>query len=559
MKHIHTFVRSQHSLREARLCFDAEGNPDVSNQASQSPEAQEKRHLEAIHKAMTDIAQMTLPPNGQVNATAVRNALQAAGKSAQEAQKNGNSSLATRLATLQKQATDLPGFLGVLLALQSTQPTVTVTLTAQQQKQIGQLAATISPTALNVETKQNLDAQNKRKKLRAELAKLTADVERTNTIAKSKKQQEELKSKQLALQTLLRNTDPALLKEIGDEIGVENFQKQLEDLASTTQGQEAIKRLTTGLNALNSGVGFEQYTSVEGIMKMSRDIVDSELARSILDAARERGINIPSETAIRILFVAIRGVAASAFATFRIFNSFPELREKGRQFHYRIALEAQLRSQGNAALSLTSMVTQSTEQLELLALGQNPDAIKKRWFDMYEAWRTIAQRNRQSSMSAAIPAMPTIAQAMNEKQSKDYIAAVNGTPIPQTEVASPLPRSIDSLIFNPPAFTLEVRADQPLSVTVNGTRMDFTKDNSNVIQVRTAGRTIPIRFGTIGGTAITRLTLFAPTANAGDIQVRLNENTTQPSFTLGTLVDQARTHPNNNTINLTNPTTLAFA
>ncbi len=407
----------------------------------------------------------------------------------------------------------------------------------------------------DAEQKEKTDRQNKRKALRAELAKLSGEIK---IQAQSKEKLDELRKKQQSLNFLLGSANnQELIREIAQDMSMPDLEDQLRQLADTKTGQEAIKRITTGLNALNSGVGFEQYTSEDGIMKFARDIIGSDIGSNVLSAMRERGLTIQNETIIRILFIAMRGFAASAFSTSRFFNAFPELREKGRQFHYRIALEAQVRSQGGSVLNMTELVTRPIVELKLLALGQNADASEQRWYDMYEAWRTIAQRNRQSSMSAAVPPLPTIAQAMNEKRTKDYIAAVNGTPTP-TPTSNPTEigqaRQLGGLDF--PADGIVRVEGTPRVITHNAKQVKFERNSDNHFLVKmqpdfSINRVI--KFADAAGQEADALKLKAVPAvtTTGDVEVVASKGNVERTVKVSQLAQAIEQNPTRTKIIIT--------
>lgn len=420
----------------------------------------------------------------------------------------------------------------------------------------------------HVGEKMNVEQQERFKELRGKLAKLEMEVKRANAIKDSKEKVAHMKEQQETIRVLLRSIDPSLMQEFARENRVPDLVSRLEGMLYSDAGEQARKRLLDGLAALNAGTSFRQYATEEGIMKVARNIVGSSLARNILDGLRERGFTVQTETVVNFLFGAIRGFAANAFATSKWFNALPDLVAMGRQYHYRIALEAHLRAEAvrNNAMppSLADMFSQSTADLEARAVPTNLANVRQNWNTLYNSWRTVAQGQRQNNMSAAIHPVPTIEQAADMAGAgQKYLASINqasqqqNNPLPE----SARPRTIDSLIFNPPNFELPVTESQVLTVTINGTRMQFRKDSGN-LQMRSGNDdNAPFRtfYDGNNATRVASLMLVAASANAGDIEIRANER--NQGVRLSALQQQVAVaaNQNMNRITFATPTTLSFS
>lgn len=420
----------------------------------------------------------------------------------------------------------------------------------------------------NAGEKMNVEQQGRFKELRVKLAKLEMEVKRANAIKDSKEKVAHMKEQQEAIRVLLRSVEPSLIQEFARETRVPDLVSRLEGMLYSDAGEQARKRLIEGLAALNSGTSFQQYATEEGIMKVARNIVGSGLARNILEGLRERGFAVQTETVVNFLFGVVRGFAANAFATSKWFNAMPELRERGRQYHYRIALEAHLRAEAarnnGTPPNFADMFSQSTADLETLAVPANRENCRRDWNTLYDAWRTVAQGRRQNNMSAAIPPVPTIEQAADMAGAgQKYLASINQAPQQQNNPPpeSPRPRPIDALIFNPPNFELPVTEAQTLTVAVNGTRMQFRKDGGNLQMRAGSDDSAPFRtfYDANNTTRAASLTLVAASANAGDIEIRANGR--NQGVRLSVLQQQvtATANQNMNRITFTNPTTLSFS
>lgn len=592
MKHIHTYTRSSLSFREGRLCFQTgpEGFRSAEATPPLGPEAQEKFDLEAIHREMMAITRIELPAGGSmVDATAIRNALQAAGKSAQQAEKTGNSSLRNRLNALQGQAIKL-GLTLVLLPLQgNTNPTVSVRLTQADQKQIALLAASIAPGVAPVGPLQpEAKASAELTKVRAALADLKAQFAKQQEVKKQGTATDAQNKEALASMTQRLQIVRGALTEGGLNALPESERKQLlEELGKilrepTPEGvmkridamlsQASLNEFMQSVAALDSFVPgrdqspFIDLRSAEGTEKLIVGQVRSEfMEKSVWEPLRKA---IPGGHGNRVVEViqtliigGIQAKIANYLSTSPLLTRLEgtaagEYIEQGRRLakdmHQRMALDT-LRRQ----VARERGVSLSTLSIDApLDLGVS-QAEMKLWNSFYDTWAQGARALRLGNTNANVGRMPSFSydhttgtsravEHVQQQQKKldtanrtrgglDFGAAPH-----QLTVNNASPRQIQ---YRNRTFLFKVNSDGKLGVQIDGGRFVFLHKGDTPDT----------------GFPLTNLALRAADANddAGYVKLLLNEevNATDPAtlnyWNLGYVVTEILHNPNDSIATLT--------
>ncbi len=522
---------------EARLCF-----VDGPETQQTSPERQADQAMAPIHKELTAIAQTPLPADGRVNVQALRTAVETTRKSA-------NPLVTKRLQDLVKQTADNPE-LAQMFAAGTEQ---TVVLTPGAQKQIGVLAATIAPIAAP-ETKVKIENDSKLKKLRVDLQALKKEVETTEAMKKRKESTEKLKQQiereQQVMQRLLANIDQESLKQLGDQIGVPDLGTRLPEILTRPELEGPRKQLLEVLSKITSlESGFEFYTGDEGILKLTTSIVESKGVQGLLEGLRERGINVPQDKVIEILFGALRGFINDFLATSRFTSGSADMIERGRSGRYRIELErayvATMRRTGGAIPGLSERLALPLEQMETLIMQPNPTEVRNRWNELYDSWREVGVTARRESLFGSIPPAPTIAQASSPESAAKYLKFINAAQKQQvenkekTDKGANQPRQIGGLNF-PVSGTLDVQ--NPLTVMHGTQEVAFNRLNAACRMKVGATDTHFLTFAIADGAnqeadSMVLRAPAAPSTSTGDIDVVVKRgNGAEKTVKLETLV-----------------------
>lgn len=295
------------------------------------------------------------------------------------------------------------------------------------------------------------------KKLRADLQQFAAEIRKGNQLQeaqkkgvqpdeKAKKVLEDQRDKERGmLNTLVRDlgaADPAFLKILAVEartpgLTAENFGTDLQRIFNT---ETSRKELLDGVSRIQNGnmPNFLQGGD-QGILNLAQSVVKSQGAQNVIAEIRKRGVDISDETILKLIFVGIRGFFANLIANSPSLSAMPEMRERARQMHYRMALETHLRAKnqnnGFPQLGLMETVALPTPELEGRALGRELTPLQKseirtRWNALYDGRQAVAikaRANRSTTNPTPVPPMPTLDNALTDAAEDAYCTTNNVT------------------------------------------------------------------------------------------------------------------------------------
>ncbi len=549
-----TFYRSDPSrFAEARLCFQVPEGPRAT------PENPANRDLEGVHKEMMAIVTPLLAPGATVtvNMGGLRTAIQAADKS------SSDPLALQRLLEMRQQISKVFGAdSAVLKAFASGSA---VQLTREQQIQFGRIATSIAPSGAVIPPEFQLIAEGpsdeeRVQKALASLQDLKKEFAATEALRKNSKQNFEklklqIEREQQVVQRLLANIDQRALERLGQQIGVPDLAKRLPEILRSSEAQEARTQLLDVLNKISSGNNIDFYTGDEGILKISRTIIQSEGVQKIFAGLAEKGINIPQDKVLELLFGALRGYISDFLATSKLFSGSINMQQRGRASRYRIEVEraylAHLQRNGAIAPGLDELLALSMTQMEETILRPNTKEIKDRWNQLYDSWQLVGQTARRGSMFGSIPPAPTIEHARTEESGKKYLAFINAAQKQQAEKTANTPRMIGGLDFNLNGANGTVAVDtteriithnlKPVKFQKNSNNSFTVKMETNPEQVRT------IKFYNNGDQDPDSLKLVAPAAPSdvtGEVEVVASKGGVDKKVRLSQLTDTIRNHPN---------------
>ncbi len=569
MKHILTYSQSRFSLREARLCFDELETPRVT---PSGPETQQPIPAQ-LRVPLTNLRQQIANPpanNGplMVSIEEMRKTLVALGPT--------NPTVIEIVAAINR----IPGFPSVTPQTLANIPT-TFTYTPQRVLGVEITAEQVRKTLLNAiegmlargngaqKQKVEVDAaakgkieaaqEAKRKDLRARLLKLEAEIKTGAALKESTAQEKKLKEGHMERE---REIIRSLIADNGiifQQAGVTNIESQLRSFIETDNQRSAPlrKQLLEILAPLTQGQVRRGLMSAEGMMEMVTTMVSSGTSQAVQEFVRQNlGINVDVAGISAALFSLLRGKVAEYFSTLPLFNVMPDIQRQGREYHYRIALEAELASKVVPPPSFLEMFAMSNEQMQNRIPDFGGSAIRTSWDNLYAGWRTFAQTTRTARRNAALPPIPSVEQARTfasmppAEARKQYVASLNGTVENQpttTPVENGQPRQIGTLDF--PASGIVPVEGTPRIIKHNNKDMKFEKNSDNHFLVKmqpdlSINRVI--KFADAPGQEADALKLKAPAAPStvtGDVEVVASKNGQERTIKLGRLAEVIEANP----------------
>lgn len=418
----------------------------------------------------------------------------------------------------------------------------------------------------------NVARQNRINKLRADLAKLQAEVKSAAVLKASTEKQESLKRQRLALETMdkairdFQDADPEFIVNLEQELGKSGIVKQFREILAKESGspefQQQIQKILDVTNDPRTLVEQLENPDADSVEKLIRSsLVEPLLKSEALQPLMKRAlvIGLTTEKIAAFLFNFLRSKIANFLATSTLVPEGSEFYEVGKDMHRKMAIENYRRILTRAATRARPPRPAPTEQ-EL----QVTDAALSRWDALFDIWAADVRYSKANGQRFT-KGPPTIAYAQKHLESGAQLPRRlddnSPSPAPNAAPENARPRTIDSLIFNPPNFELPVTESQTLTVTVNGTRMQFRKDGGN-LQMRSGNDdNAPFRAFYDGNntTRAASMTLVATSANAGDIEIRANGRS--QGVRLSALQQQvtAAANQNMNRITFATPTTLSFS
>ncbi|MBI2635801.1 hypothetical protein HYW84_00540 [Candidatus Peregrinibacteria bacterium] len=530
MKHTFTYIRSSCSFREPRLCFQIE----TGRNGPLIPEVPVPPTLRATHPAVAGIieAMNRIPGFPQINAAQMD-------RMPQTFTVNGAFGLSAD-AVRARIAEAINKFLSVPA---SREVAGTGKLTIEQRERIAEL--------------------------RAKLTKLQIEVKTAAVLKESTEKLESLKRQRQALAAIdeairdFQVVDPEFITNLERELDRPGIVKQLREiLAQAVESPTFHEQVQKIL-----GVVSDPRTFIEQLENPDADSFEKHIRNSLIEPLlksealqpwmkRALGIGLTTEKIATFLFDFLRAKIANFLATSTLVPEGSDFYAVGKDMYRKMAVENHRKILTRAALRARPPLPAPTEQ-EL----QVEDRVMTRWEELFDIWAANARYSKANGQRFT-QGPPTIASAQKHLQS--------GAPLPRRldeDMLSPQPttlterRTFDTLIFNPPNFELPVTESQVLTVTINGTRMQFRKDGGNLQMRAGSDDSAPFRtfYDANNTTRAASLTLVAASANAGDVEIRANGR--NQGVRLSVLQQQvtATANQNMNRITFTNPTTLAFS
>lgn len=342
---------------------------------------------------------------------------------------------------------------------------------------------------------------------------------------------------------LLNFTDQELMKETGVSGMKDLLAQVLKDPLSEdrTKLLNALVKMETGKTLNVFGIEVNADVSMDNLqgklLKFAGDVAGNEKVSNILQALNDRGVKINVSQVTHLLFTAMRAFAANRLSLMSIpFLEGTELmalaRERGKELHYRMALESHARAEIKRVPSLSSdiggnVVTATTAVLqEVLGLPERQIQVKNQWDLLYKEWSETMIAIRKNGSQAPSFRVPGIADASAIDKTNEYLAALRKL-LPQPGNSSEnvngqkQNRVIGGLTFEP-GKDIEVK-QETIKVDINNKNIRFNSPNkgSNSVQLGEMIYALMLADGSGQKDAIVVKLHPSPNDNAGDIEVVL--------------------------------------